>query len=188
MSALEWQTNLGYAEDSALSARKPILLDVYDPSCIGCQQMDAVTYAAKDVVQFIKDHLIPLRKNVSEKSFYEKYPIIWTPTTIILDYDGNEQQRNVGFFAPDEFIPMLFLGMAKVRFGNGEFDGAQFYLNSLLNHYPESEAAPEAMYFKGVNHFKQKNNPQELKTTYEELLAKHPGSAWTKRAAPYRLL
>jgi hypothetical protein len=31
MSAIDWQTNLGYALDSAQSTRKPILLDFFNP-------------------------------------------------------------------------------------------------------------------------------------------------------------
>ncbi len=31
MSGIEWLTNLGYAEDSAMATRKPILLYYFDP-------------------------------------------------------------------------------------------------------------------------------------------------------------
>lgn len=31
MSSLEWQNNIGYAQDSAKSTRKPILLDFFNP-------------------------------------------------------------------------------------------------------------------------------------------------------------
>ncbi len=31
MSTINWQSNLGYAEDSARAERKPILLDLFNP-------------------------------------------------------------------------------------------------------------------------------------------------------------
>jgi hypothetical protein len=31
MSAIQWHTRLGYAEDTAHSTRKPILLDLFNP-------------------------------------------------------------------------------------------------------------------------------------------------------------
>ena len=54
--------------------------------------------------------------------------------------------------------------------------------------YPEDSAVPEAMYFSGVNLFKQTNDSSRLKMTYEKLLSNYPDSTWTKRAYPYRLL
>jgi hypothetical protein len=188
MSVIEWQSNLGYAEDSARSERKPILLDLFNPRSISCQQMDAITYPAEEVVEFVTGHLVPLRIVVDDKSFHEDYHVLWTPTLLILDYNGNEIQRTVGFYEPGEFIAMLLLGMAKVRLSHGECDGAQVSLNRLLEHYPGSDAVPEALYFRGVNLYKMKNNPLELKTAYEKLLADYPDSSWAKRAAPYRLI
>lgn len=150
--------------------------------------MDAVTYPAEEVVQFVVENVVPLRFAAHESSISEDYHAIWTPTILILDFDGNEIQRSVGFLAPGEFIAMLLLGMAKVRFSHEEFDGAQVCFQRLLEHYPESDAVPEAIYFQGVNLFKMKHNPVELKTAYERLVAEYPASTWTKRAVPYRLL
>lgn len=151
--------------------------------------MDAGTYPAIEVVEFVMEHLIPLKINVTKKPFYESYHVlIWTPTVLILDYDGNEIQRTVGYLAPGEFIPMLHLGKAKLRLSHEEFDGAEVHFNRLLEQYPESDVVPEAIYFQGVNRYKMKKNPMELKKAYEKLLTNHPDSSWTKRAAPYQCI
>ena len=150
--------------------------------------MDAVTYPTEEVVQFIADNVVPLRFAAHESSISEDYNAIWTPTLLVLDFDGNEIQRSVGFFAPGEFIAMLLLGIAKVRFSHGEFDGAQVCFQRLLEHYPESDSVPEAIFFQGVTLFKMKHDPKELKRAYERLVAEYPNSAWTKRAVPYRLI
>jgi len=188
MSNIEWQTTLGYAEDSAMSSRKPILFDYFDSECIGCRQMDEVTYNSKEVVDFIKQYMIPLRIDVNKKELYDEYNAIWTPTLIILDYQGHEVQRTIGFLEPSKFLALMLLGIAKVQLSKGEFDAANVQLKRLIERYPESSAVPEAMYFSGVNFYKQTNDPAQLKTAYEKLNIQYPGNSWTKRAAPYRLL
>lgn len=188
MSSIEWETTLGYAEDSSSSSRKPILFDYFDPECIGCQQMDAVTYSSEEVINFVKEHLIPLRIDINKKSSYDEYNAIWTPTLLILDYQGHEVQRTVGFLDPDNFIALMHLGIAKVRFTVGEFDAANMYFKRLIERYPENCAVPEATYFSGVNLYKQKNDPSQLKIAYEKLLSSYPNNIWTKRASPYRLI
>ena len=188
MSSIEWQTNLGFVEDSANSSKKPILFYYFDPACIGCQQMDAVTYSVEEVITFVREFLIPFRTEIEKKSFYEKYNAIWTPTLLILDYQGHEVERIVGFLEPDQFIARMHLGIAKVHYTVGEFDGAKSHLQRLLDRYPANSAVPEAMYFSGVNLYKQKNDPAQLKMGYEKLLNQFPDNTWTKRAFPYRLL
>ena len=188
MSSIEWQTTLGYAEDSAISTRKPILLDYFDPECIGCQQMDAITYPDKNVVNFINEYLIPLRIDANKKDLYEQYNSIWTPTLLILDYQGHEIQHTIGFLEPTKFIALMHLGIAKVCLTLGEFDTANVHLKRLMDRYPESSAVPEALFFSGVNLYKQKQDPTQLKIAYEKLLNDFPDNSWTKRAAPYRLI
>ena len=59
---------------------------------------------------------------------------------------------------------------------------------AALRDYPDSDAAAEAVYFMGVSRFKATHDPKNLRAAYETLTAKFPGSEWTKRAAPYRLI
>ncbi len=188
MSPIEWQTTLGYAEDSAISSRKPILFYYFDPDCISCQQMDAVTYSTNDVINFVKENLIPLRVDISNKGLYDKYNAIWTPTFLVLDYQGHVVQQTIGFLEPDMFKAHMHLGIAKVHFAVGEFDAAHVHLKRLIDRYPESKAIPEAIYFSGVTLYKQKNDPTHLKKAYGKLLNHYPDDSWTKRATPYRLL
>ncbi len=188
MSSIKWQNNLGWAEDSAISERKSILLDYYDPDCIGCKQMDALTYRAQKVVNFINDLMIPVRLDFNNKALYDNFNAIWTPTLLVLDYQGHEVQKIIGFLKPEKFLAMMHLGIAKVHLTNGEFDTANVHLKRLMDNYPESTAIPEAIYFSGVNLYKQKNDPGQLKIAYEKLISEYPDSSWAKRAEPYKQL
>lgn len=188
MASIEWQTALGYAEDSAYSARKPILFYYFDPQCIGCQQMDAATYSSDTVIRFVEKHLIPLRVDIEKKSSYERYSAIWTPTLIILDYKGHEAHRSIGFLNPDQFIAAMHLGIAKTHFSVGEYDTAKVHFEKIFNHFPKENIVPEAIFFSGVSRYTHKNDPAELKKAYEKLLHQFPDSSWTNKASPFRLL
>jgi len=61
-------------------------------------------------------------------------------------------------------------------------------LEALLAGYPKSDAAPEAIFLRGVSRYKSTHEAKPLKEAYELLQAQYPGSEWTKRAYPYRLL
>lgn len=150
--------------------------------------MDAVTYPVLNVVECISKKMIALRVPADNQKLMAKFNISWTPTLIMLDADGNEHRRIVGFLPPDELVPALLLGIAQSHFELERFTEALKCLGELLEAYPGSKAAPEAVFLKGVCSFKNTHNPGLLKEAYQELSVVYPQSEWTQRAAPYRLL
>jgi hypothetical protein len=150
--------------------------------------MDAVTYPDTKIAAFINSSLIPLRVAFDSQPLATDFNIKWTPTLITLDMNGKEHHRTVGFLPPKELIASLVLGMAKTEFDNEQFEGALKYLDMLLQQYPKSDAAPEAIFLRGVCGYKSTHTPKPLKDAYERLAAEYPASEWTKRAYPYRLL
>jgi len=150
--------------------------------------MDAVTYPNKKVIEFINNTIIPLRVSFDSQPLAADYNIKWTPTLIIVDSTGKEHHRTVGFMPPEELVASLMLGMAKTDFDAERFEPALKNLEQLLKDYPKSDAAPEALFMRGVCQYKSTHNPAPLKAAYEKLHEVYPTSEWTKRAYPYRLL
>lgn len=150
--------------------------------------MDAGTYPNEQVASFIEEHFIPLRLEHDNVPFAKEYNCFWTPILIILNQDGRQYQRSIGFLEPGELIPSLKVGLAKFHFAHGHHDTARLQLAEVLKKYSGSDAAPEALYFQGVNEYKAKNDPKELRKAYEALQDKHPDSTWAKRSFPYRNL
>ena len=150
--------------------------------------MDAVTYPDKKAAVFINGSVIPLRVAFDNQPLATDFNIKWTPTLITLDMNGKEHHRTVGFLPPEELIASQLLGMAKVDFDSERMEEALKILEKLLQEYPKSDAAPEAMFLRGVCGYKSTHNPQPLRAAYDQLLAAYPASEWTKRAYPYRLL
>lgn len=150
--------------------------------------MDTVTYPHEKVAAFLKKNLIPLRIQFDTKPYAADFNISWTPTLVVLDAEGKEHHRTVGFLSAEELIPAALLGMAKTRFEQQQFTEALAAITEILDGYAGSDAAPEALFLRGVALYKSTHNPKPLKEAYEQLSAQHPSSEWTKRAYPYRLL
>jgi tetratricopeptide (TPR) repeat protein len=150
--------------------------------------MEAVTFPDPKVVDFIQGNMIPLRLPHDHKPLAEQFQVKRTPHLIALDGECKAHHRIIGFMPPEELIPSLFLGKAKVHFDGEDFEAALTFLEKLLEEYPKSGAAPEAIFIRGVCLYKKTHQPKPLKEAYERLHAEYPGNEWTKRAFPYRLL
>ena len=150
--------------------------------------MDAVTYPNEKVAEFIEKNFIPLRVRFDAQPLASDFKVTWTPTLVTVDANGQEHHRTVGFLAPEELIPSLLLGMAKIHFDQNQFEAALSQLEKLLTDYPKSDSSPEAIYLRGVSRYKSTHSAKPLKEAYEQLQKVYPSSERAKRAAPYRLL
>ena len=149
--------------------------------------MGAVTYPNEKVADFVMNRMVPIQV-LSDSPLADEFKVKWTPTIVVLDFYGKEHHRTVGFFPPEEFIPSMLLGMGKIDFDADQFNDAIIHFDMLLKEYPQSAAAPEAIYLRGVSRYKASHDAKPLKEAYEKLKADYPASEWAKRAEPYGLL
>lgn len=132
--------------------------------------------------------VVPLQVASDAQPLSTDFNVKWTPTLVTLSAEGIEHHRTVGFLAPEELIPSLLLGMAKVHFDNDRFSEALTNLERVRDNYPDSSSTPEAIFLRGVSRYKSTEDPMPLREAYDELTAKAPDNEWTKRAYPYRLI
>ena len=149
--------------------------------------MDAVTYPQKAVQDILAESVIPVRIPF-DNPLSGQYAITWIPALVSFDWNGGEHYRTVGFMDPAEMVPSLMFGCVKVYGDLGHFDTAFAAIEKIMSNYPQSDAAPEALFARGVYGYKSKHDPTLLKQAYEQLEAYYPQNLWTKRAYPYRLL
>ena len=83
--------------------------------------MGAVTYPDSKVAGFVNDRMIPIQLLANAKPYADDFNVKWTPTVIVLDEDGKEHSRTVGFLPPEEFVPSLLLGIIKAHFDLNHF-------------------------------------------------------------------
>jgi tetratricopeptide (TPR) repeat protein len=118
----------------------------------------------------------------------KRYSVKWTPTIIILEAEGDEHHRFIGFLQPEDFIAQMTLGKGKLAFNLDNFDQAIQCFQEILVGYPKTDAAPEAQYYLGVSKYKASHDPKELKLGLEALQRNYPQSEWTKKAQVYSLI
>ena len=118
----------------------------------------------------------------------KRYGVKWTPTIIILDADGDEHHRFVGFLPPEDFIAQIILGKGKVEFDLDHFEQAIQCFQEILVRYPKADAAPEAQYYPAVAKYKASHDAKELKLGGEALQRDYPQSEWAKKAQVYGLI
>jgi thioredoxin-related protein len=150
--------------------------------------MGAVTYPNPGVAKFIDLNFIPVQVEISNKELTEKYNISWTPAILVLDADGKEHYRSVGFLQPDLFIATFEVGKGRYYLDLEKFAEARAQFEEFIERCPVPEVLPEAIFFRAVATYKQTHDAKPLKEAYNTLSAKYPGSEWAKRAEPYKLL
>ena len=113
--------------------------------------MDTVTYPEPRTVAFVNSYLIPVRVNTNSPGpLPPRFAIQYTPTQVLLDDDGKEQHRSVGFQHPEEFIASLLLGIGRALFNRNQFSKALAIFNKLLSEHPRSSSAVTANDLKNV--------------------------------------
>jgi hypothetical protein len=150
--------------------------------------LGAVTYPDERVARFIDLNFIPVQVQTTNAELMEKYVVKWTPTLLVLDADGREHYRAVGFFTPEDLMASFMVGKGHWYLGTGQFPEAQAMFAEVMANYPESEAAAEALFYSGVTRYKMSHDPKVLRESYETLTEKFPKSMWTKQATHYRLI
>ncbi|HEU5402074.1 MAG TPA: thioredoxin fold domain-containing protein, partial [Terriglobales bacterium] len=103
--------------------------------------MDAVSYPNPKVIEFFEKHLIAVKVLINSQPLPKKFRVQWTPTLVLLDAEGEEHNRTVGFLPPEELLPSLLLGIGKSQFDHDEFSLAENSFQRLLAEYPKSDSS-----------------------------------------------
>ena len=140
------------------------------------------------MVKFVNETFIPARVHVKDdaeafKRYGEQYNAHWTPTVLELDPNGAEFYRLEGFLPNDDFLAQLELGRAHMDFKQGEWAAAEKRFREIADKLPNSDAAPEAMYWAGVSRYKATNDAGALKETAMAFTKRYKDSSWAKKAS-----
>jgi outer membrane protein assembly factor BamD (BamD/ComL family) len=110
---------------------------------------------------------------------------VWTPSVLILDSKGVERHRLEGYLPTDEFRAQLEIGLARVAFMNKNWADAERRYAAVVERYANSKSAPEALYWKGVSHYKATNDHTVLGTLRGEFQQKYGDSIWALKTAAW---
>lgn len=145
-------------------------------------------YPDPRVINFITESFVPVRIHVREqadefKRLGARFNAQWTPTILIVDRDGEARHRNEGFLPADDFLAQLTLGLAHSAFARGDFAEAERWYRSVIKEHPQTEAAPEALYWAGVSRYKAGGDASALADTAAQFTQRYRDSSWAKKAS-----
>ena len=129
---------------------------------------------------------MPLEAHIKEfPAYFHRFDTNWTPTVLILDPNGTERLRIEGYLPRDEFRAQLELGLARVAFMSKHWADAEQRYASVLERFPNTQAAPEALYWKGVSRYKATNDHTVLGELPGQFREKYPNSIWALKTAAW---
>ena len=145
-------------------------------------------YPTDQVARFISENFIPARVHVQEqpedfRRFGQRYSAQWTPTLLVIDPEGNERHRVEGFLPAEDLLPQLMLGLGHSQFARQQWDAAERHFREIIDHFPESDAAAEAMYWAGVSRYKGNGDASALGDTAQAFTRRYQDSSWAKKAS-----
>jgi|GEM_PF-1578482 len=100
---------LADAVKAAQKLKKPIFIDLYADWCFPCKKLEKETFSHPSIKKLLKGFLVvkfnidkPSGKYITRKYYVNRYP-----TTLVLDQNGREIERIVGFYPPLFFRPAV---------------------------------------------------------------------------------
>lgn len=182
-NSIEWLHDRGEAMVRARAERKPVLIDVYQDDCYGCDKLDAVTFSDKRVVHAVTTRFIPLKLHLSQdREFTREHQVFWTPTILFADKSGKVRYTSPNFLPPDEFLDLLDIAEALVLMRWRGYEEAIALLAGLEYRSPNGALTPEAIYWRGVAaYFRDGKSSTSANAEWAELLSRFPDTIWAKR-------
>jgi thiol-disulfide isomerase/thioredoxin len=190
MAEETWYTeqDVDRAFETARQHRKPVFVDFWSPGCKGCEKMEAVTYASAWVREFLAESFVVVKFDTSARSAEAKKlsgaaPLLWTPTLLVLDHEGREVRRAVGYLPPQDFAGELELGLGLAALYHSRPGDALERFKRLARGHANAEIASEAAYWAGVAAYRKGGRDIDgLRVEWGVLSAKFAGSPWHARA------
>ena len=118
--------------------------------------------------------------------FGERYGAQWTPTILELDPQGAEQHRVEGFLEANDLLAQLTLGLGKTAFKAKKWQDAEKRFREVVDRYPNSDAAAEALYWAGVSRYKASGDASALADTAAAFGKRYRDSPWAKKSSIWK--
>lgn len=136
----------------------------------------------------ITENFLPVRVHVREEAedfrrLSERFGAQWTPTILMLDPSGMERHRVEGFLPVEDFMGQLGLGLGRIHFSAGRFEEAERQFREVVTRHPNSDAAPEGLYWAGVSRYKRTNESTALEDTARAFQESYADTPWAKKAS-----
>ena len=181
---IAWLHDWNEAIAVARKLRRPILVDVYQDNCGGCDKLDDVTFNDPRIQAAISDRFVPVKLHlIKDREFTRQWQVFWTPTVLFGDRSGKVRYTSPNYLPPDAFLDLLDVGEALVDMRWRGYEDAISLLTGLENRSPEGPFAAEAIYWRGIAaYFRDGKRSASAHDVWDnELIPRFPDSVWAKR-------
>ena len=141
-------------------------------------------YPDPNVRQLITERFIPVRIHIKEQpTMWKRFDVRWTPTVVVLAPSGREGRRVEGYLPADELLGQLGLGLGFLAVERKDWPAARTEFDRVVERFPNTDAAPEALYWSGVAKYSASHDASALKELGREFRQRYTNTAWAKRAS-----
>lgn len=103
-----WGNRLGSALAQAKTEGKLVLAAFFSQDCAPCSRLKNHTLGTESVREYINRHFVPVKyESGADAEQFLRFAVMAMPTILVLDADGNELFRKIGYFEPAMFIENL---------------------------------------------------------------------------------
>ena len=102
-----------------------------------------------------------------------------------MDPEGVERYRIEGYLPKDWFRARLEMAVVRLAFMEKKFADAEKAYAAIIGKHAKTGVVPEAIYWRGVCHYKATNDHNVLGEVAKELREKYPGNEWTLKSLPW---
>ena len=111
---IEWKTSFRDALALAKGTGKLVFMSFLDPCCGACNRLKSSTFAAECVQEYVQEHFIAIKyESGADSDQFMRFGVEARPAIVVLDADGNEIFRKIGYFEPEEFVGKLEMAVKK---------------------------------------------------------------------------
>ncbi len=193
MSTLAWSDNdsVAAALDDARASGRPLLVDFFSPTCLGCAKLVATTYAEPSVRRVLADHFVCVKYDTKRPNEWFRrlngaFAHVWHPDLVVLDARtldrAVEARRVIGYLPPDHLVAHLLVGLGLVRLHHADPAAALDAFTRAAGTAPAADVTAEALSWAGVAAYRVGGGLAALAPWWQRIARDHPGSDWAARA------
>jgi hypothetical protein len=140
-------------------------------------------YPDSRVADFINAQFVPVKIDVRKNpKAMDRFGALWTPTIAVLDPEGTERYRFEGYLPVEDYLAQVTLGLGQVALAMKDWVAAEAWFHAVVEKYPNSEAAPEALYWEGVSRYKA-GDQSALGQTAQHFKMRYTDTSWAKKSS-----
>ena len=109
-----WETSFKSAVKLAKTGNKLVLAAFFGSGCEACIKMKKCTLLTGSVQTYIAKYFISIKyESGADSEQFMRFGVTAKPAIIVLDAEGNEIFRKIGYFDPEAFIKKLEMAIKK---------------------------------------------------------------------------